>query len=487
MTSLNIACSTPANSEQTPPAPAHSATPEHSEVSAFFPRVPGSYIGDPMPFSEGGLFYIFHLNDIRGGKDLGVHAWHLLTSQNLYNYQNLGEVIPYVNDLNSPELLLGTGSVIKVGEVYHAWYTSHNQNVFPTESIMHATSTDMRHWTKHPQDTFRPGADYRANDFRDPHVVYIAEENRYWMLITTRQNGAGVIAKYTSTDLKNWQDEGVLFRNDTTSSDANLECPTLVKFNNRWYLSFSDQWPHRLTQYRVAESPNGPFVKLDKFYFDGAGMYAGKLVEHNHRLFVFGWVPTKGGEDNKGVIDWAGNLVAHELTAAPNGELNSVIPREIVDVLQQKAPQDGPLQPLARENFTAAFGPVSSQVFSPLSGTVEISGTLRVNGDGAIFSFGMDGDKPQDAPLNVVFNKKTDKVLFYTAAINALPSSKAEVGVRTPLSDAIKLRIIIEGSVAVFYINDTMAFSTRMYHINDRKWAIGGSDVDTSELRIRHF
>ncbi|CPR19839.1 glycoside hydrolase family 32 protein [Brenneria goodwinii] len=489
MTSLNTACSASASSDSQDQAAKGTHVEVHQAVNAFFPRVPGSYIGDPMPYAENNQFYIFHLNDIRGGKDLGVHAFHLLSTNNLYNYQNLGEVIPYVNDLDSPELLLGTGSIIKAGATYHAWYTAHNQNVFPVESIMHATSSDMRNWTKHPKDTFLPGKDYRGNDFRDPHVVYIPEEQRYWMLITTRQNGTGVIVKYTSTDLANWKDEGVLFRNDTPSYDANLECPTLVYFNGRWYLSFSDQWPHRLTQYRMAESPNGPFVKPANFYFDGAGLYAGKLVEKDQRLFVFGWVPTKAGEENTGNIDWAGNLIAHELTADAGGQLRTRLPREITDVFAQKAPQASQLRPLLNENSAASFGEIGSQVFAPLTGTTEISGNLPIHGDGAIFSFGMDDDIPQNAPLNIVFNKKTNKVLFYTAGINELPKRKPEMGIETPLSDNINLKVIIEDSIAVFYINDNIAFSTRMYHISGKKWAISApqSNIDTSDLRIRHF
>ncbi|MBJ7220957.1 MULTISPECIES: glycoside hydrolase family 32 protein [unclassified Brenneria] len=485
ITSLNTAYSMPP--AQSKPAASETGTP--SEVSAFFPRIPGSYIGDPMPFSENNRFYVFHLNDVRGGKDLGVHAWHLLESQNLYHYKNLGEVIPYINDLDNPELLLGTGSVIKVGGVYHAWYTAHNQNVYPAESIMHATSNDMRNWTKHPKDTFLPGKNYRASDFRDPHVVYIPEENRYWMLITTRQNGAGVIVKYTSDNLTAWRDEGVLFRNDTPSYDANLECPTLVNFNGRWYLSFSDQWPHRQTQYRMAESPNGPFVKPEKFYFDGAGLYAGKLVEQNKRLFVFGWVPTKADENNKGTTDWAGNLIAHELTAATDGQLHTRLPQEMEAAFAQKVPQASVLHPVATTHSAASFGAISSRVFAPLTGTTEISGDLRLTGNGAIFSFGMSDDIPQNAPVNVVFNKKTNKVLFYTAGIDALPTSQPESGITTPLSDTLALKVIIEDSIAVFYINDTIAFSTRMYHIAGKKWAISATrnDIDTRNLRIRQF
>ena len=41
-----------------------------SQVNDFFPRIEGSFIGDPMPVYNDGVFNIFYLNDVRGGSDL---------------------------------------------------------------------------------------------------------------------------------------------------------------------------------------------------------------------------------------------------------------------------------------------------------------------------------------------------------------------------------------------------------------------------------
>ena len=108
-----------------------------TQVEGFFPRVDGSFVGDPMPVANNGKIDVYYLNDIRGGSDLGVHAFHLLETSNFYKYTNRSEVIPYINNIDDPELLLGTGSIIKAGDTYHAWYTAHNENVFPVESVMH--------------------------------------------------------------------------------------------------------------------------------------------------------------------------------------------------------------------------------------------------------------------------------------------------------------------------------------------------------------
>lgn len=443
-----------------------------TSVNAFFPRVDGSFFGDPMPIFEGGMFDIFYLNDVRGGSDLGVHAIHLLSSANLYNYQNHSEVIPYVNDVNDPELLLGTGSMIKVGDTWHAWYTAHNENVFPVESIMHATSKDRIHWVKQPKDTILPGESYRGNDFRDPHVVWIEEKNEYWMLITTRSNGRGVIARYSSTDLKEWHDRGVFFDNDTITSNSNLECPTLVFFSGHWYLSFSDQWPLRLTQYRVSDSPEGPWRKLDNYFVDGAGFYAGKLTKKDERLFVFGWIPTKAGNVDNGNIDWAGNMVVHELTADSKGQLSSIIPKELQSVIDNSSGRSHILEPINKITTATQFGKFQSIIYPSLPKKGVLTARMDIPSEGMIMSFGVDMNSVENANLNVVFNKKKGKVYFFNNQLSTLNQANAESWIDLPLGDSIELSVLIQDSIAVFYIDNKAAFSTRMYSMPNKPWSI---------------
>ncbi|AFE61345.1 glycosyl Hydrolase family protein (plasmid) [Rahnella aquatilis HX2] len=456
-----------------------------SQINDFFPRVDGSYVGDPMPVYNNGVFDIFYLNDVRGGGDLGVHAIHLLSSANLYNYQNHSEVIPYVNDINSPELLLGTGSIIKVGDTWHAWYTAHNENVFPVESIMHATSKDRLHWVKHPLDTILPSSNYRGHDFRDPDVVWIPEKKEYWMLVTTRSNGRGVIARYSSTDLKNWKDSGIFFDNDTLSSDANLECPSLVFFKGRWYLSFSDQWPLRLTQYRVADNPEGPWRKLNNYMFDGPGFYAGKLVLKNDRMFVFGWIPTKTGNSDSGNIDWAGNLVVHELTEDDHGQLNSVIPQELQASINDNLGSTYTLTSSKKLTTATQFGLLQSSVYQPLPIRGELRAMIDIPSAGMIMSFGLTDNKVSDARLNIVFNKSKGKVYFFNSPLARINQVSAESWTDVEIGTQVELRVLIQNSIAVFYINNKAAFSTRMYSMQSKSWSISLPEGDAFHASLK--
>ena len=72
-----------------------------------------------------------------------------------------------------------TGSVVEGLGRFHIFYTGDNgANPRGTEFIMHATSPDLIHWTKHPEDMIAPdGIHYknaRSRDFRDPYVFWNA-------------------------------------------------------------------------------------------------------------------------------------------------------------------------------------------------------------------------------------------------------------------------------------------------------------------------
>lgn len=304
---------------------------------SIFPDSGYSWVGDTMPFFDGEEFRIFYLEDLRDG-DTGFHPWSLLTTKDFTDYQHDSKVIPYdTSNEFAKDSALGTGSVVKGKDgLYHAFYTGFNWRSMPKETIMHAISRDLVSWQKVPEDSFHGSKPYIYDDtFRDPNVFYNEDYGEYWMLITTRSKKArGVIALYTSKDLKHWEDQGIFFENDM-GSDANMECPTLLKYGDYWYLTFSDQWPSRVVHYRMAKDSKGPFVKPERDYFDASGFYAGKMVEDKDNLYLVGWTPTKAGGKDKNPTDWAGNLVAHQLKQREDGTLYPVPVEKMTERMQK--------------------------------------------------------------------------------------------------------------------------------------------------------
>ncbi|HOS42938.1 MAG TPA: hypothetical protein PK794_04530, partial [Armatimonadota bacterium] len=76
-----------------------------------------------------------------------------------------------------------------------------------------------------------------------------------------------------------------------------------------------------VTHYRMSRSLAGPWRAPANDTFDGRAYYAAKTAGDGPRRFVFGWLPTRGGEQDDGGWEWGGELVAHALIQQPDGTL----------------------------------------------------------------------------------------------------------------------------------------------------------------------
>lgn len=461
------------------------------EGLTIFPRGQETWVGDPMPYYDGKDFRIFYLEDLRDG-DVGFHPWSLLTTSNFLNYKNEGIVIPYSKKTSDQDLALGTGSVIKDKDgLYHAFYTGHNGGKSPKEAIMHATSKDLKTWTKIPEDSFFASKQYSADDFRDPYVIYNEDYKKYWMLITTRKNSMGVIALYTSDDLKKWTDEGVLFTNDM-GSDSNMECPTLIKYGDYWYLSFSDQWPKRVVHYRIAKDSKGPFNKPSLDHFDGNGFYAGRMEKDSKNLYMFGWTPTKEKYEDANKYDWAGNLVVHQIKQKENGELYPVPVEQIVKKIDNKVK----LEPLtqtetvkaSKNNYSFSGKDYEIVTFSEIQGINKITGKININSQNSKFGFMFNVGEDGIAPMNIAFDTKLKEIQFYNVPTDKILNTSPQSTMPLPIRDneTLNFTLLIDDSVAALYVNDQAVLSTRMFTMQNHKWGIFsiGSDAVFRDLRL---
>ena len=398
---------------------------------------------------------------------------------------------------------------VKQGDNLYIIVTANNNNAWdggkldisinPTEqaneAIMHATSTDLKNWTKIYNDTFFASPQYSKNDFRDPYVFYNNEDNKYWMLITTRKDGTGVIAKYVSDDLKNWVDKGVFFTNDMNTS--NLECPTLIKYRDYWYLTFSDQsaadpYGNRIVHYRKTSSLSEPFTKPDRDNFDGNGFYAGKLEKDSeNNLYLFGWTPTKENYNDSNSYNWGGNLVVHQIRQNTNGDLYVAPVETVVNKISHgfALNEVNKNQTVTKNNSDYSFSGsgYESVTFAEIKGTNKITGKIDTKSKNHMFGFMFNPGESGKAPLNIIFNYKLGRLEFYNASADkSLGQLQSTKPITIGDNDTLDFTILINDSVAVLYVNNEAAFSTRMYNMQNHKWGIFAmdSDVEFSQLQL---
>lgn len=321
---------------------------DEPQSSTFYKPYTG-FVGDPMPFFDpvSKQFVVGYLQEYRPNMAGTYHPiWGVRTSD-VCNYEAMGEMIP-CGGLYEQDAALGTGSMIydDAQHLYYYFYTGHANEVVKggcREAVQYATSSDMKTWKKNTSFMLCGTTDgYSGNDFRDPFVFkYNTEDggdDLYHMIVTTRheESGKHVLAEYVSSNLKDWKHEGI-FMTTAFDGDRSYECPNVFKMGNWWYLVYSEQstWCRRV-QYFKAKSLSrlrnvtaGAVTWPDNHegFLDCRGFYAGNTASDGTNRYIWGWCPTREGNDNTQTGDdkkepmWAGSLVAHRLIQHEDGTL----------------------------------------------------------------------------------------------------------------------------------------------------------------------
>lgn len=448
------------------------------------------YVGDPMPFYDpvSGDFKIMYLQDYRPNQAVTYHPIWGVSTKDGASYQSLGELIP-CGAATELDAAIGTGSTIYNDGVYYTFYTAHSPNPASTsginEAVMLATSKDFKTWEKNRELLITGGDTYSNTDFRDP-FVFKGDDNLFHMLVSTRQSGKGVLAEYTSTDLLDWKSAGVFM---TMMWDRFYECPDLFKMGDWWYLIYSEQHDAvRRVQYfkgRTLEelkactaNDAGIWPDSKEGFLDSRGLYAGKTASNGTDRYIWGWCATRAGSENTGNADWAGNLVAHKLIQHPDGTLSLGEVPAIASLLSKYE---------AQADFTLSGN--ESKLMSRLGTENRISFTLTTS-------------SPWDK-FGVSFARGSDSSKFYSIIVN--PESETvrkinyeeEGGVgfiantdgynfNTPSDGVYNITIITDNSVMTMYINETVAYTTRVYGTARNCWSINsyGGNIAITDLKV---
>jgi beta-fructofuranosidase len=449
------------------------------------------YVGDPMPYysQTDNTYYIFYLQDWRNGAPTD-HPIYVTQTTNYSAFQGFTEAIP-CGAAGSQETLLGTGSFIKdAGGKLYGFYTGHNGSLYPAEKIMLATSTDMKTFTKVPSFTFEAPDGYDKNNFRDPCVYYDSTRSCYVLMVSSVKDGKPALVRYTSSDLSNWSLITPL--TDFNSDASIIECPDIFKMGNKWYLVFSriNRDEQRKTFYRIADTPDGPWIPCADASgrhetFDGLYLYAAKTASDGNTRYISGWCSTGQQVNGNNELDWAGSLITHKLVQQPNGRLYPTIP----DAVDHKFSKEVSFENIKKKGsvtFDNGSYTIASQsgrsfaMFNRNTNPVKIS--MKIDATQATkfgFSFGAAGDLSQI--YSVLFdqtstNRWATPTLFlnkesiystgsYTNELNSTP-------LIVPDNKVFNVKIIIEKSICILYVNDNVAFTNRIYRMDQNPWTI---------------
>lgn len=463
-------------------------------MDASEPYNTDGWMGDVMPFYEDGKFHLFFLHDAQNkpaGK--GFHDIHEFETTNLADYKYDGRMIPYGKD-TEPDFGVGTGSIIKVGSLYYFYYTGHNgiasfMQDNPRESILYATSPDLKNWTKNTSFKLTAPTGYYDYDFRDPHVFYNEEAGKYWMLVSTQTDSSrkAVILLFTTSDpaSNNWVPEGPLYTTTSSENYLMMECADIFKIGSYWYLVFSEDWSTaKGTHYRMATSSKGPWIKPENDKFDGEYFYAAKTTYDGNHRYLFGWTARKAPQNDNGNKEYAGNMVTHEIIQNSDGTLGVAIPETIASHFSRNLTiePDNQLGNVTETtdgfSLDANLSPAIA-TFSKLGKSTHITTTMTLSSDNGNVGFIFGANNMSEQYCKIVYEAENHRLVAYK--IKGTASSEiTQVPFTLETGVAYDINIVCDGSICVVYVDEKIALSARIYSMRNQKWGFIAEDTSTT-------
>ena len=232
-------------------------------------------------------------------------------------------------------------------------------------------------------------------------------------------------------------------------------------------MAFSDQWPYREVHYRIADSINGPFEKPDVDIFDGNGFYAGRLETDGDNLYVVGWNGTKKNHMDTDEYDWGGNMVIHQLAQKKDGTLVPIVNTNIENTLNNEikiSPVKLTESAKADENKVEFSGNQYEMAgYNNIMGSYLLKTTVKKFDENSMFGFCFNTNVDSVGNLNIVFNGPNKRIEFYNCSNIMEATAQSYIDFDLKDADELNISIVISDGVVVMYVNDEMAFTTRMY------------------------
>lgn len=459
--------------------------------TAVFFRPEHGWVGDVIPVQNDGEFLLFYLHELRDEPKPGT-AWSLVATRDFVTYEDRGVAIPHGN-ADADDFNAYTGSVVVDDEgVARLFYTGHNprhlgpDGITAVQLVMQAESRDgMKTWTKLPELTFGAPDGFEPGDWRDPYVFRPDPTGPWRMVLAARHKDGpsrrrGLLAQMTSEDLRTWIPAEPFW---DPRRYVTHECPDIFQWGDWWYLVYSEFSENFTTRYRIAKSPDGPWRVPDHESVDGRAFYASKSVERDGRRFFVGWIASKEGDADDGDYQWAGTMSVLEATQRSDGSLAFSHPAELaatfsepsrIDFVDAHDRADVSL-PATR---TVRDGYASLTSTSEIPSTAFISTRLFIDEDttecGLLLRSTVDGDESYVLRLEprrsrIVFDRWPRKITGpmqwqisgdVPHAIELERPCELDPGEHT-------LDVLLDGSLFVAVVDNTVALSGRMYDRTD--------------------
>lgn len=427
----------------------------------YFKPEGAHFVGDCMPFSHEGIFHLFYLvdeNHHQGRDGLGGHQWAHASTEDLVHWQHHPLALPVEEEWEGS---ICTGSVYWHSGTFHAFYATRKPDW--TQHLSHASSQEGITFAKtRPLPVLPVPPGYDPLHFRDP-FVFQDEDGRFQMLVTAQREDyplpgrGGCLLRLSSEDLFAWKvEEPLLVPGGAADYEGIPECPDYFVWNGWHYLVFG---LGLATHYRMARHFLGPWRRPANPLLDSRLLAVMKTAPFGEdRRIGAAWIGTRKDDQDRGAMQWGGNLVLRELVQHDDGTLSTrfvpelphgaaTLPYEcVLNALTEGVQGDARALSLQALN-TQAVG-----AFLGMPQDFRLSCRVRPQGDNARFGIGLRGSGNFQAHYALAFEPGSGSVTL------ADQSWTGETAITKPF----ELRVICQGDIIDVCIGDTRCLINRL-------------------------
>ena len=327
-------------------------------------------------------------------------------------------------------------------------------------------------WTKSDKNPIingRPAG--LSDDFRDPYFFSVGD--RKYIIVGTSKNGFGACTLHENVAGK-WTNDGKIFfqADNKTTQGTFWEMPNVTPLADGKYLftctPLGTGMGVRTICWVGTISPDGKFTPTSDMQYlemggvsrDGYGLLSPTIYQHDGKTLLLGIVPDKLPTDVNARMGWAHNYsLPRELSVAADGSLVQRPYAGLAAMRTQKA-----FSTTTTLEGTQSLDPVSGRHFEVI-GDFTISPSSEGSGE-----VGFNFLKSNSGQATLTYNPAVGNLTLDLRSLSRTVNDNVYAGIysatlpkKVGAGEHLKLHVFFDGSIADIFVNDTWAYSVRIY------------------------
>ena len=411
---------------------------------------------------SGGKWHVFFQKNANGPYMSRLH-WGHISSENLYEWTEEPIAIYPGEDYDIKGCW--SGCVYEDGGTPYILYTAVD-NAKATIAQAKTTENDLKDWEKLGIIINGKPAGL-SDDFRDPYF-FTANGQKYVIVGTSKNNiGTCTLHKYENGA---WTNDGSIFFQGGNANQHGTfwEMPNVTDMGNgKWLFTCTPLgtgagvrtlcWTGTIgSDGKFTAESEVQYLEMGGISRDGYGMLSPTICQKDGKTVILGIVPDKLSGEANYKMGWAHNYsLPREISLTADGSL-----------IQK--PYSGLTGMRSTTSYEKSLALTGSQSLAPVGGRyIELLGEFTVASGTCGFNFLKSGSKQASLSYDTDKSTLTLDLTTLDRTANDNGSYKgiysAELPKKVAAGEKLKLHVYLDGSIADIFVNDTWAFSVRIF------------------------